>query len=79
VLGNQIDISWAVIKDSISMGYNLTILVGAAIFAYKIQDIGKGRPAQAENPRRCRPTVVRWCAGVNPDGQRRRRNAPDPG
>jgi hypothetical protein len=55
VLGNQIDISWAVIKDSISMGYNLTILVGAAIFAYKIQDIGKGRPAQAEKPEKVSP------------------------
>src|SRR5690606_3106827 len=50
VLGNQVDVSWGAIKDSISMGYNLTVLVGAAIFAYKIQDIGKGRPASAEKP-----------------------------
>lgn len=48
VLGNQVDISWAVIKDSISMGYNLTILVAAAIFAYKIQDMEGDRPADAD-------------------------------
>lgn len=50
VLGNTVDVSWAVIKDSISMGYNLAILGGAAIFAYKIQDIGKGRPPRADKP-----------------------------
>ena len=55
VLGNQIDISWGVIKDSISMGYNLAILGGAAVFAYKIQDIGKGRPARAEKPEKTSP------------------------
>ncbi len=50
VLGNHVDVSWGAIKDSISMGYNLTVLVGAAVFAYKIQDIGKGRPATAIPP-----------------------------
>jgi len=48
VLGNQIDISWAVIKDSISMGYNLAVLVGAIVFAYKIQDISGGRPPEKD-------------------------------
>lgn len=48
VLGNTVDISYAVIKDSISMGYNMVALVGAAIFAYKLQDIGKVQPAKAE-------------------------------
>jgi hypothetical protein len=55
VLGNQVDISWAVLKDSISMGYNLTVLVGAAVFAYKIQDVGKGRPASAEKVEKTSP------------------------
>lgn len=55
VLGNQVDISWAVIKDSISMGYNLAILGGAAVFAYRLQDIGKGRPAKAEKPEKVSP------------------------
>jgi hypothetical protein len=55
VLGNQVDISWAVIKDSISMGYNLAILGGAAVFAYQLQDIGKGRPAKAEKPEKVSP------------------------
>ena len=41
VLGNQVDISFAVIKDAVSGAYN-TIMLGAAIFfAYKIQDWGK--------------------------------------
>ncbi|HEX2153856.1 MAG TPA: hypothetical protein VHL52_07755 [Acidimicrobiia bacterium] len=44
VLGNEVDVSWGAIKDSISMGYNLTMLVVAAVFAYKIQDIEGGRP-----------------------------------
>lgn len=55
VLGNQVDVSWGVIKDSISMGYNLAILGGAAVFAYKLQDIGKGRPAKAEKPEKVSP------------------------
>lgn len=55
VLGNQVDISWAVIKDSVSMGYNLAILVGAAVFVYKLQDIGGERPAKAEKPEAVSP------------------------
>lgn len=47
VLGNDISISWAVIKDSISMGYNLAMLVLGGVFAYKIQDIYSGRPESA--------------------------------
>lgn len=50
VLGNQVDISWAAIKDSISMGYNLTMLAAAIVFAYKIQDIGGDRPVPADEP-----------------------------
>ncbi len=55
VLGNQVDISWAVLKDSVSMGYNLTVLVGAAIFAYKLQDIGSEPPTPAEKPEKMSP------------------------
>lgn len=55
VLGNTVDISWGAIKDSISMGYNLTALVGAMIFAYKIQDIDAGRPADTEKTEKVSP------------------------
>ncbi|HEY5652714.1 MAG TPA: hypothetical protein VIW46_14810 [Acidimicrobiia bacterium] len=50
VLGNDISISWAVIKDSISMGYNLAMLVLGGLFAYKIQDVYSGRPESAATP-----------------------------
>ncbi len=55
VLGNDVQVSWGAIKDSISMGYNLALLVGAAVFAYKIQDLKKGRPASAEKPEKVSP------------------------
>lgn len=48
VLGNSVDISWAVVKDSISMGYNLAMLGAAIVFAYKIQDIAGTRPPAAD-------------------------------
>ena len=47
VLGNTVDISWAVIKDSISMGYHLVMLGAAAGLAIQIQKIKEGRPAGA--------------------------------
>ena len=50
VLGNDVSVSWAVIKDSISMGYNLAMLVLGGLFAYKIQDIYSGRPDTAATP-----------------------------
>lgn len=55
VLGNDVQVSWGAIKDSISMGYNLALLVGAAVFAYRIQDLKKGRPASAEKPEKVSP------------------------
>ncbi|HJR93502.1 MAG TPA: hypothetical protein VJ938_13740 [Acidimicrobiia bacterium] len=55
VLGNEVEISWAVVKDGISMGYNLTVLVAAIIFAYKIQDIEGSRPAESDQPERVSP------------------------
>lgn len=48
VLGNQVEVSYGAIKDAISGTYNLVALVGAAVFAYKLQDIGKPRPAAAK-------------------------------
>jgi hypothetical protein len=55
VLGNEVEISWAVVKDAISMGYNLTALVAAIIFAYKVQDIEGSRPAESDQPERVSP------------------------
>lgn len=49
VLGNEVQISLAALKDAISGGYNVVMLGVAALFAYKIQDVGKPRPA-AEAP-----------------------------
>lgn len=48
VLGNTVELSWAAVKDSISMGYHLVMLGGAAVFALQIQKIKEGRPASAE-------------------------------
>lgn len=47
VLGNTVDISWAVVKDSISMGYHLVMLGVAGVLALQIQKIKDGRPATA--------------------------------
>lgn len=45
VLGNEVDISFAVLKDAISGGYNTSLLVIIPFAAYKIQAIRKPRPA----------------------------------
>jgi hypothetical protein len=55
VLGNQVDISFAVVKDIISMGYNGTMLVVAAVFAYKFRDIIGPSPAKTEKPEKMSP------------------------
>ena len=47
VLGNEINLSWAMIKDSISMGYHIVMLGVAAVFTLQIQKIKAGRPASA--------------------------------
>lgn len=47
VLGNEVEISWAAVKDAISGTYNLVILGAAIVFAYKIQDWGKTKPKEA--------------------------------
>ena len=47
VLGNEVSISWAAIKDAISGTYNLAVLGGVIVFAYKIQGWGKTEPKAA--------------------------------
>jgi hypothetical protein len=47
VLGNTVEISWAVIKDSIQMGYSLGLLGFAAVLAIQIQKMKEGRPPSA--------------------------------
>jgi hypothetical protein len=48
VLGNEVELSYAAIKDSISMGYHIVMLVAAAVFVLQLQKMKKGRPASAE-------------------------------
>ena len=47
LLGNTVDISWAVVKDAISMGYNVVMLGAAGALAISLQKIKDGRPASA--------------------------------
>ncbi|MDP9145838.1 MAG: hypothetical protein M3N43_14310 [Actinomycetota bacterium] len=50
VLGNQVEISYAVIKDSISMGYHIVMLVAAPVFALQLQKMKHGAPVSADKP-----------------------------
>lgn len=47
VLGNQVGISYAAVKDAISMGYHVVMLAGAAVFAIRLQKMRQGRPPSA--------------------------------
>lgn len=47
VLGNDVSINYAAIKDSIQMGYSLGLLGFAGILAIQIQRMKGGRPASA--------------------------------
>lgn len=47
VLGNTVELSWAMIKDSISMGYHIVGLVAAGVLGLQLQKIKDGRPASA--------------------------------
>jgi hypothetical protein len=49
VLGNQVSISLAALKDMISMGYHVVMLAAAAVFGVQVQNLNKPRPA-AEKP-----------------------------
>jgi hypothetical protein len=44
VLGNDVSISWSAVKDAVSGAYNMVVLGGAIILAYKIQGWGKTTP-----------------------------------
>lgn len=44
VLGNDVSVSWAALKDAVSGAYNMAVLGGAILFAYKIQSWGKTKP-----------------------------------
>ena len=48
VLGNAVEISYKVIKDTISQTYVLALLGLGAVLAIQIQNIKKGRPASAQ-------------------------------
>jgi hypothetical protein len=50
VLGNEMRISYAVIKDSISMGYHLVMLGAGAVFALQLQRMRQAPPPSAEKP-----------------------------
>ena len=47
VLGNEVDLSWAFVKDNIQMVYSLGMLAFAGVFALQIQKMKDGRPASA--------------------------------
>lgn len=53
ILGNDVDISLAAIKDAISAGYNTTLLAVAPVVAVMMQKAKEGRPAKpaAEPPK----------------------------
>jgi hypothetical protein len=44
VLGNEVSISWAAVKDAISGAYNTGVLGAVIVLAYKIQGWGKEKP-----------------------------------
>ena len=48
VLGNDVTLSWAAIKDSISMGYHLVMLGAAAVFTIQLQRMRQGAPPSAD-------------------------------
>ena len=48
VLGNTVEINYAVIRDSIQMGYSLGLLGFAGVLAIQIQKMRDGRPASAQ-------------------------------
>jgi len=48
VLGNDVAISWGVVKDTISTVWHLVMIPAVAIFALEVQKMYDGRPAAAE-------------------------------
>jgi hypothetical protein len=55
VLGNTVEISYAVLKDSISMGYHIVMLGAGVVFALQLQKMKQGRPASADKPEKKSP------------------------
>ncbi|MFO7300750.1 MAG: hypothetical protein DIU67_011280 [Actinomycetes bacterium] len=47
MLNNTVEISWAVVRDAIQMGYSLGMLGVAIVLGVQIQKIKEGRPASA--------------------------------
>lgn len=45
VLGNELALSYAALKDAISMGYHVVMLGAGAVLALEIQKMKQGRPA----------------------------------
>ncbi len=60
VLGNEVAISYAALKDIISGGYHVTVSGVRSSFAYKIQDFGKPRKVEQINRRWSRHMAVLW-------------------
>lgn len=48
VLGNEVEISFAVVKDMISLVWHLVMIPAVAMFALQVQRMHDGRPAAAE-------------------------------
>ena len=48
VLGNEVELSFAVLKDLISLGWHLVMIPAVAIFALQVQRMYDGPPAEAE-------------------------------
>ena len=55
VLGNEVRISGAALKDMISGGYHVVMLGAGAVFCLKLQEIGKKRPAALAAAQRTSP------------------------
>jgi hypothetical protein len=55
VLGNDVAVSWAAVKDSISMGWHLVMIPAVAIFALQVQKMYDGKPARADKPEKRSP------------------------
>ena len=55
LLGNEVSISYAAVKDTIQMTYSLGLLAVGAILAIQIQKIKDGRPATAAPVERTSP------------------------
>jgi hypothetical protein len=47
VLGNTVEISYAILKEAIQMGYSLGMLGVGIVLAIQLQNMKKGRPASA--------------------------------